>query len=160
MTSAHLDAVMQIQLQRYPADMQEDRERIAARLQGSPAQCWVAEDRDGTCGYLFAYLSRRGRVTPLNGDFQPHAEPDCLYLHDLAVAPRAAGRRVAQQLVAHGLQHAALKALPCSALVSVQHSSGFWERLGYRCAATADAQQAEHLASYPGQAHYMERLQA
>jgi GNAT superfamily N-acetyltransferase len=156
MTSAHLHAVLQLQILCYPACMQEDAEQIAARLRASPNQCWVAEDEAGVCAYLFGYRSKRGLVTPLNGAFKPDPQPDCLYLHDLAVAPRAAGRGVGPQLVAAALQQAQSAALPWSALVSVQDSGAFWERQGYRPAAPADEQQSAHLASYPA-ALYMER---
>lgn len=157
MAPNHLDAVMQIQLECYPANMQEARALVAARLQASPGQCWVAQDREGVCGYLFGYLSRRGRVTPLNGVFKPHPQPDCLYLHDLAVAPRATGRRVGRYLVRAALASAEEHSLPWSALVSVQDSSAFWERQGYRSSTPADVEQVAHLASYPIAARYMER---
>lgn len=160
MHSAHLPAVLQIQILCYPASMQEDPEQIAARLRASPGQCWVAEDAAGVCGYLFGYLSRRGLVTPLNGAFKPDPQPDCLYLHDLAVAPRANGRRVGQQLVSAALQQPRSTTLAWSALVSVQNSSAFWQRLGYRPAAPADPAQATHLASYPTAALYMEQALA
>lgn len=160
MNTAHLDAVLQIQIQCYPTSMQEDPEQIAARLRASPEQCWVAEDGEGVCGYLFGYLSRRGLVTPLNGAFEPDPTPDCLYLHDLAVSPRAGGRRVGQQLVAAALRHPQTEPLAWSALVSVQESGAFWQRLGYRPASPADTRQAAHLDSYPTAALYMEQALA
>lgn len=157
MTLSHLPAVMQIQAECYPAAMQEARALIAARLHASPGQCWIAVDDQGPCGYLFAYLSKRGLVTPLDGDFQPQPDPDCLYLHDLAVAVRANGRRIGQQLVACALAQPLTQSLSWSALVSVQDSTLFWERLGYRHGEPVDSRQALHLASYPAPARYMER---
>ncbi len=109
----------------------------------------VARDAQGVCAYLFAYPSRLGKVTPLGGHFALPDAPDTLYLHDLAVAPRAAGQGVARRLVdallarAGGLRH--------SALVSVQDTRRFWESLGYLPAAG----DAAALATYPQDALYM-----
>lgn len=157
MTPIHLDAVMRIQADCYPADMQEGRELLAARLACALEQCWVAEDRDGVCGYLFGYLSWRGKVTPLNGAFAASPTGNCLYLHDLAVAPRAKGRRIGQRLVETALASPGAPDLAWSALVSVQDSAAFWERQGYCSTTPTDAEQVAHLNSYGAPARYMER---
>jgi predicted N-acetyltransferase YhbS len=155
MAESDLAAVLAVQAACYPPAMQEAAAVVRARLRASPATVLVARDADGVCAYLFAYPSRLGKVTPLGGDFALPAEPDTLYLHDLAVAPRAAGQGVARRLVdamlarADGLCHAAL--------VSVQDSRRFWERLGYAPAAGDPAA----LATYPADALYMtKRLSA
>jgi len=75
--------------------------------------------------------------------------PDTLYLHDLAVAPRAAGQGVARRLV--GAMLARAGGLRHSALVSVQDSRPFWESLGYAVAAGDPGA----LATYPADALYM-----
>jgi predicted N-acetyltransferase YhbS len=155
MAEADLDAVLAVQAACYPPAMQEAAHVLRARLRASPHTVLVARDADGVCAYLFAYPSRLGKVTPLGGEFALPAMPDTLYLHDLAVAPRAAGKGVARLLVdamlarAGGLRH--------SALVSVQDSRRFWESLGYMPAAAA----AAALATYPQDALYMaKRLSA
>jgi predicted N-acetyltransferase YhbS len=151
MAEADLDAVLAVQAACYPPPMQEAADVVRARLRASPDTVLVARDADGVCAYLFAYPSRLGKVTPLGGDFSLPATPDTLYLHDLAVAPRAAGQGVARRLVdamlarAGGLRH--------SALVSVQDSRRFWESLGYMPAAG----DAAALATYPADALYMSK---
>ena len=107
------------------------------------------------CAYLAAYRSRPGKLTPLNGGFDTVAQPDTLYLHDLAVAPQAAGQGLAQRLVSHLWARAAEERLSHSALVSVQGSQPFWERLGYRVQALDDPAQQRHLDSYGAGACYM-----
>ncbi|SDD38230.1 Predicted N-acetyltransferase YhbS [Massilia sp. PDC64] len=149
MAEADLDAVLAVQAACYPPAMQEAADVVRARLRASPDKVLVARDADGVCAYLFAYPSRLGKVTPLGGAFAVPAAPDTLYLHDLAVAPRAAGQGVARRLVdamlarAGGLRH--------SALVSVQDTRRFWESLGYLPAAGDEAA----LATYPAGALYM-----
>jgi predicted N-acetyltransferase YhbS len=135
--------------------MQEAADVVRARLRASPDTVLVARDADGVCAYLFAYRSRLGKVTALGGEFVVPQAPDTLYLHDLAVAPRAAAQGVARRLVdamlaqAGGMRH--------SALVSVQDTRRFWESLGYMPAAG----DAAALATYPAGALYMtKRLSA
>jgi ribosomal protein S18 acetylase RimI-like enzyme len=155
MTEADLRAVLAVQAACYPPAMQEAGAVVLARLRAAPATTLLACDEEGVCGYVFAYPSLRGRVTPLGAAFTLPDVPDTLYIHDLAVAPRALGRglarRLAQQLMergrAHGLHHAAL--------VSVQDSRRFWEGLGYRLDGARPPCPA--LASYPDGALYMTR---
>jgi predicted N-acetyltransferase YhbS len=151
MAAADLEAVLAVQAACYPPAMQEAADVVLARLRASPDTVLVARDAAGVCGYLFAYPSRLGKVTPLGGRFTVAAQPDTLYLHDVAVAPRAAGQGVARRLVAALLARAG--GLRHSALVSVQDSRAFWERLGY-AEATGDA---AALATYPAGALYMAR---
>lgn len=157
MQASDIPAVMSIQEQVYSPELYEEEAVIRARLAACPEQAWVAEDAEGVCAYLFAYPSRLGLVTPLGGDFQPPAEPDCLYLHDLAVAKRASGRGIGPALVRHKLQQATAKRLRYTALVSVQNSQGFWSRLGFAATEKLPAPQADHLASYRIPAIYMVR---
>lgn len=151
MAEADLDAVLAVQAACYPRAMREAADLVRARLRASPDTVLVARDADGICAYLFAYPSRLGKVTPLGGDFTLPDTPDTLYLHDLAVAPRAAGQGVARRLVDAMLARAGR--LRHSALVSVQDSRRFWENLGYAAAAGDGAA----LATYPAGALYMAR---
>lgn len=157
MQARDIPAVMSIQAQAYAPPLHEEEAVVRSRLAACPQQAWVAEDAQGVCAYLFAYPSRLGQVTPLDGDFQPHTEADCLYLHDLAVARRAAGRGIGPALVKHKLQRAGAAKLRYSALVSVQDSQGFWSRLGFRPEVKLAAPQADNLASYRIPAVYMVR---
>ncbi len=155
MQERDIPAVLAIQEQCYAAEVLEEEAVIRSRLAACPQLAWVAEDARGVCGYLFAYRSRLGKVTPLDGEFQPHDEADCLYLHDLAVASRAAGRGIGPALVRHNLQQARSAKLRYSALVSVQDSAGFWSRLGYAAHDELEPRQADNLASYRIPAVYM-----
>jgi len=146
-----LAGVLDVQAACYPPAMQEPAHVVLARLAASPATVFVARDDDGVCAYLFAYPSSLGKVTPLGGAFAVAAEPDTLYLHDLAVAPRASGQGVARSLVARLHDDADGRGLRHAALVSVQDSLAFWASLGYVPAAGDDAA----LATYPGAAQYM-----
>jgi GNAT superfamily N-acetyltransferase len=153
MRESDLDAVLAVQSACYPPAMQEAADVVLNRMRASPDTVLVARAGDGVSGYLFAYPSRRGKVTPLGGAFALPADADTLYLHDLAVAPRAAGQGIARRLVARLLEHGAGRGLAHAALVSVQDSRRFWESLGYASTPVGDGA----LAGYPPGALYMTR---
>ena len=152
-----LDAVLAVQAACYPPSMQEAAAVVLARLAAASGSCLVAVDAAGVCAYLFAYPSMLGVVTPLGAAFDPAPAPDTLYLHDLAVAPRAHGHGLARRLVAHSLAQAREQGVAASSLVSVQDTAGFWASLGYRPADVASPHASAALATYPGAARYMTR---
>ncbi|MDD2873021.1 MAG: GNAT family N-acetyltransferase [Azoarcus sp.] len=156
MSFADLAEVMVVQSEAYGDGFIENIEVIAARLEAAPDTAWVAEDRTGVCAYLVGYPSLEGRMTALGGAFSVAGEPDCLYLHDLAVSPRVAGRRVGPSLVHMALAFAQAVRFTSSSLVSVQASKAFWQRQGYGVV-SPDPQESAKLDSYPGAAVYMAR---
>lgn len=148
-----LAAVLAVQAACYPPAMQEPAAVVLARLRTAPATTLVACDGAAVCAYLFAYPSLLGRVTALDAPFTPAANPDTLYLHDLAVAPQALGRGLARRLVQQLLDAAAGQGLRNAALVSVQDTRRFWEGLGFEVDTARPP--CAGLATYPGSALYM-----
>lgn len=168
MRASDLDAVLRVQAACYPASMQEAGDIVLARLRAAPATCLVAcdgvevddgdadADADAVLGYLFAYRSQLGMVTDLGAHFDPTPDGDTLYLHDLAIGPRGAGRGLARALVTDILALARSAGLRQAALVSVQDSARFWHGLGFR----GEPTDAAGLATYPPGALYMVRKSA
>ncbi|MFC5546900.1 GNAT family N-acetyltransferase [Massilia aerilata] len=154
MREADLHAVLAVQAACYPPAMREAAGVVLARLRTAPGTVLVACDAEGVCAYLFAYHSRLGAVTPLGAGFDAAPDADTLYLHDLAVAPRALGQGLARRLVASLLE--ANAALPWAALVAVQDSRRFWEGQGFAVREAGEGG-ARRLATYPGGAIYMAR---
>lgn len=152
-----LAAVLRVQAECYGPDMQEPAEVIRARLTAAGDTAFVASAGGVVLAYLFAYRSTLGSVTPLGACYAPAPAPDTLYLHDMAVTPRAAGQGLARRLAAHAGALARREGLAWCALVSVQDSQAFWERLGYRAAACREPDGRAALASYPPVALYMTR---
>jgi GNAT superfamily N-acetyltransferase len=159
MLDADLQAVLAVQAACYPPAMQEAAGVVLARLRAAPGTTLVACDSEGAgegiCAYVFAYPSLRGKVTSLGAEFALPDAPDTLYVHDLAVAPRALGRGLARLLAQAVMERGREQGLSHSALVSVQDSRRFWEGLGYR--ADAARPHCPALASYPDGALYMTR---
>jgi len=155
MKEEDLHAVLAVQAACYPPAMQEPAAVVLDRLRAAPATTLVACDGEGVCAYVFAYPSKRGRITPLHAGFAPAPDADTLYVHDLAVHPRALGQGLGRSLVQALFDAARAQGLHQAALVAVMDARPFWEALGF---AEADpGQGAAALASYPGDALYMWR---
>lgn len=158
MRATDLDAILRVQALCYPPAMQEPLAVVRERIGAAADTSFVAVHHNGAIlAYVFAYRSRLGAVTPLGADFDVDQGGDALYLHDLAVAPEAAGSGLARRLAAQLLAHARDARLGWCALVSVQDSRIFWERLGYRAAACDGEAARAALATYPAPAVYMVR---
>ena len=149
--------LLAVQLACYGEGFVESGEVFARRL-ASPANCSLVLEQGGAvCAYLAAYRSVRGKVTPLHGDFEAIAQPDTLYLHDMAVLPAHAGQGLAPALLQPLWAQARAEGLRHSALVSVQGSQAYWQRQGYALHPLQDAAQQARLASYGEGAVYMAR---
>ncbi|WP_323000059.1 GNAT family N-acetyltransferase [Castellaniella sp.] len=158
LTSADLPRINEIQANCYPAAMIESDSVMAARLAASPGWIWGIRDDFGLCAYLFCHPCHQGYLGRLNAAASPVAGGDTLYLHDLAIHPRARGRKLAQILVHQAWDRARATGLAHSALVSVQGSQAFWAQLGYRTCSKLTPDQTACLADYPPTAHYMVRM--
>jgi len=156
LTVADLPGLLAVQQACYGTRFVEGAEVFARRL-ASPAQrSLVLRGADGAVlAYLAAYASRLGCITPLHGDFTATAQPDTLYLHDLAVLPACAGQGLAAALLATALDRARAEGLRHTALVSVQGSRHWWARRGYAVQGVADARQRRYLDGYGADARYM-----
>lgn len=157
MQLSDLAAVFRIQAEVYPDEIQETYEVIHTRFQQVPDTSWVVERAGEICGYLVCYQSVLGEVTPWGREFAHKQHSSALYLHDLAISKSAAGFGLGSMLVNHALAEARQRELRDIALVSVQNSKSFWQKLGFSECVLLDEVQRNHLASYSGPAIYMTR---
>jgi len=154
---ADLPALLAVQRQCYRPEMNEDDATWRKRLSAAAAFAWVAEIDRKVCAYLATYPSQLGKVTPLGGEFVLAETADCLYFHDLAVAPSAAGNGLGAALAGQALQAAREHGLAHAALVCVQDALSFWQRQGFvEYRALTPAGDAA-LGTYPGPARYLSR---
>ncbi len=150
-----LQAIAEIQAQCYPPEMNEPPGLLAARLAACPDTAWVAVDATDRPGaYLVAYRTLLGKVSSLGAAFEHHAQPDGLYLHDLAIGRALREQGVAQTLVSHAREQASRWALAGLALVSVNDTVAFWRGQGFEVAHVSPEGQAA-LDTYVGRAVYM-----
>ena len=155
MQAQDVPAMLAVQAQCYEPAMNEPCEVLLARFAACPDTAWVALDAHGQVGaYLVAYRSCLGKVTPLGHAFAHAPQPDVLYLHDLAIGTALRGQGVAQQLVGHARQQARHEGLRGLALVSVNGTVAFWQRLAFECGGLSPESEPM-LNTYPGKAQYM-----
>ncbi len=162
--AADLPALLRTQAACYGAGFNEPEAVFAQRLQQCPLTAWCVDDpaRPGElAAYLLGYPSRIGQITPLHGDFKPATQPDCLYLHDLAVSPHCQGQALGPRLVQHAWREGErLWGLRVSALVAVQGSLPFWQRLGYDALEPREPEHLSPLVGYGAEARYCVRQPA
>lgn len=155
MLGSDVSAMLVVQAQCYEPAMNEPAEVLLARHDACPDTAWVALDAQGqVAAYLVAYRSCLGKPTPLGHAFEHAPDADVLYLHDLAIGVVLRGQGVAQQLVSHARAQARTMGLRGLALVSVNDTVGFWQRMGFAVAQPA-ATSEPMLNTYPGTARYM-----
>ncbi len=157
MQSRDLEAVIRIQAEAYIDEILETDDVIRARFAQTPDTSWVVERAGEVCGYLVGYQSALGEVSPWGSEFAHKPESTALYLHDLAISKSAAGCGLGPMLVNHALIAARQCELRAAALVSVQNSKSFWQKLGFNEYTQLDEIQQHNLASYSGPAIYMTR---
>lgn len=155
MQAADVPAMLAVQAQCYEPAMNEPGEVLLARFEACPDTAWVAVAPTGEVGaYLVAYRSHLGKVTPLGHAFAHAPGADVLYLHDLAIGTALRGQGVAQQLLGHARAQAAQQGLRGLALVSVNGTVAFWQRMGFQVGVPCpDAEPLLH--TYPTGAQYM-----
>lgn len=155
MEAADLPGVMAVQSDCYGPAFLEPLEVLVQRWHASPETGWVAVSDGAVAAYLVGYRSELGCLTALGAGFCPLPDGDTLYLHDLAVSPRAAGAGLGPRLVDLALREAWSGGCGHSALVSVQGSQAWWQRRGYRPVAALDDPARAALSTYGDGAVYM-----
>ena len=157
MRESDLSPVLEIQGDCYTEVAPESRESLLAKLRAAPTTCFVATVDDTLGGYLSALpweflnpptLNSEACCLPVN--------PDCLYLHDLAISPQhrkvGAGRALVEMFLG---QREALR-LSRASLIAVQGSASYWERYGFQIVPMTEALR-QKLSSYGEGVVYMER---
>lgn len=150
-----LDGVVAIEAIAFP-DHFEDRSCFANRLALWPQGCLILADDTGVAGYLFTYPWTKDGAPALNTVI-PDIPSDAavLYLHDLALHPRARGTGASRTAMARVLDLASTGGRTILALIAVHDASGFWRGHGFEVRDTPDM--TAKLAGYGPDARYMTR---
>lgn len=140
-----MEHLLAVQLQAYAPHLVEAasvlQHKLAAAAPGRPLSWGVAraDAPDGLCGYAIAcpWHSRQQprwnhvAATPL-------PEADCLYVHDIAIAPPYHGQGLAGSLMEQVLQQGRDHGWGQAVLVAVQGAQGYWRRYGFEQAPGPD----------------------
>lgn len=155
MAEADIAAVLEIQAVCYTEITPESDASLHAKLNASPSTCFVASIEGGVAGYLIALPWECSNPPALDAaTCRLPPSPDCLYLHDLAVAPHARRSGAARALVEACLTRMRALSLGRASLVAVQNSMPYWERYGFQAVPPSAPLQAK-LATYGTGVAYM-----
>jgi len=131
MTRADIPRIMAIQFQCYSSCYLESAEAFLHKLVMHPDGCFVHDVAGIVAGYIVFHPARLGWVAPI--DFlqdMPVPDPECVYVHDLAVDPVFRGKGVGRVLFGEAVTAARTRGLDRLALVAVPDAEAFWERMG------------------------------
>lgn len=157
MQESDIGNVLRIQAEAYTDVMQESETVFRSRFLSAPGTAWVVERERSLCAYLVAYKSAPGIVSPWGSEFSHSENASALYIHDLALGVAARGLRMGQWLVEQMMVQARLLEMEAIALVSVQNSKTFWQKMGFDTCVTLNPDQQQNLDTYAGDAFYMLR---
>jgi predicted N-acetyltransferase YhbS len=157
MVEGDIPDVLEIQAVCYTALTPESGESLHAKLDASRSTCFIASLSGDTVGYLISVPWRLSSPPELNAQTcRLPDSPDCLYLHDLAVAPRARKSGAGRVLVEAFLARVGELGFARASLVAVQNSVPYWERHGFRPVKPSASLRAK-LATYGAGVVYMAR---
>lgn len=158
MQETDLDEVLTIQAQCYTEIEPESKASFNAKLLASPTTCFVAHDGNRIAGYLMSLPWVFSAPPTLNDEkCQQPNKPDCLYLHDLAVAPFTRQLGVGQLLVNRFFEQLQNCKLQRASLVAIQGSVPYWSRYGFQ-PVLPDISLKQKLESYGSHVSYMEYI--
>jgi len=156
MAETDIPAVLEIQAVCYTAVTPESDESLHAKLRASQSTCFIASLEGDPVGYLISLPWEFSSPPVLNAaTCRLPLSPDCLYLHDLAVAPGARQFGTGRALVEAFLNHLRGSGLGRASLVAVQDSAPYWERYGFRAVPLSEPLKAK-LSTYGVGVVYME----
>jgi GNAT superfamily N-acetyltransferase len=132
LTSSDLDAVVSIEKATYPEVLLEGKEEFAEKLTAFNEGALGFFDDGVLVAYMFCHPWTIGKIFELGSGLPKIPEnPNCMYIHDLAVDRSHRGKGLAPILLNEAHQIAKSHRLEYSALVAVLGSVKFWEHQGY-----------------------------
>lgn len=156
MTPDDLTSIITLAARIHP-DYPEDDDIFRERLALAPEGCFVLADAQRVHGYLISH-PWAGHISPrlncLLGSLPE--QPDCWYLHDLALEETVRGQGCAKSAIALSDKAARAANLPVLSLTATGPARSFWLRQGFTPENISKAEQAV-LASYDPEASFLSR---
>lgn len=154
-TADDLPSIHDISIKVHP-DLPERHEVLAEKFALFPQGCFLLARGCFPSGYAIAHPWTLYDVPALDSFLiRLPPQPDCLYLHDVALLPSARGDGQAQRLIEKLVSLARTEGLGRLALTSVYGTHRLWGALGFQDSPAPIAE--SNCASYGDQARYMIR---
>ena len=132
----------------------EREDVFAEKLRLFPSGCFKLMFEGKMAGYAFSHPWNLYSIPLLNDFLRALPDnPDCLYIHDVAILPTARGRNAAGLFIAEVIKVAQEMHIPHLACVSVYGTDALWARFGFRTVTSAEI--APKLSDYGESAKYM-----
>ena len=157
MQEADLSAVIEIQSECYTPELHESREAFFKKLSQSPESCLMIFWEEKPVGYFFSVPCLKEQL-PLFDDreFNIPDNPDCFYLHDLAVRKIGRKRGIPLKIFQEIYQIAKNKGIHTFRLISVQNTFSKWKAFGFEPVHRISPELQDKLASFKTEAVLME----
>lgn len=160
-----LPEILRIQAQCYHDIEPEQPAAYINKLEQAPDCAFVIECADAHQGaeqklaaYLFALPIHIEEPPALDAsDLIVPSTANCLYLHDLAIAPEGRGQGLSRPLLQAFFLCAKQHNLPQSSLIAIQNSATFWQKHGFRPTPLSTSAPIQAKLKNYGQAHYLIR---
>ena len=132
MEEKDLKAVIEIQKELFTSDLQEDISILRRKCMLFPEGCWVIKMEGKIIGYLVSHPWTLS-CPPMLGSYIESLPkfPDCLYLHDIGVLTRIAGKRIGYSIIKKFKQFAKENGYMAISGVSVMETLNYWKRYGF-----------------------------
>jgi ribosomal protein S18 acetylase RimI-like enzyme len=130
---SELSLVMRLQQQVYMPELVESAQSFERKLTLFSEGSLGCFEPTGMAAYGFGHPWTAGSVVPL-GHVIDHLplDPDCFYIHDVAVSPDCRRRGIARKFVEIFINLARARDLEMLACLAVQDSDKSWEKLGFK----------------------------
>lgn len=155
LAESDVSEILNVQSLCFPSVEPESAKSFSNKIKQSPDTCWGIFKQNKLKAYLIALPWVAGSPLNLNQEDVTCANPNCLYLHDLAVLKEMQGSGAAQTLLSCFFEALRSSSFRRAALVAIQGSKPYWQRHGFQTQATSKAVN-DKLDSYGTEAFYME----
>ncbi len=158
--AADVPLVLALQAQCYETQFLESAQAFEAKLRFAEpyGSSWIAIQGEVALAYVVALPVCLQTLPALDApDVTLSAQPELLYLHDLAVAPTGRSLGLGRRLAERVEQRARALGLARMGLIAVQDSLAYWQRQGFAELPSLPAVLQAKLVSFGPQARWMER---
>ena len=132
MTPAHIAEAVRVQAEAFAEDLRESPEVFADRMERFGQYFRVVFVGGKMVGYMIAFPWKLGDTLVNNEKFPADLpEPDCFYIHDIAILPDARGQGISRALLDEAYQAALRLGYDAVSLVAVGQSGSYWDNAGF-----------------------------